>query len=73
MKDFNSAEILIALMLASAAGKDDDKTGNAAAGFLAGLAIAGGLAQNGQINMSIEAAGAQAAAGGAGLSLNVSI
>ena len=81
MKDFSSAEILIALMLANAAnGKDDEKSGgSAAAGFLAGLAMAGGLAQSGgDINLSVEVAGAQApgaagGAGGAGLGLNVSV
>lgn len=81
MKDFSSAEILIALMLANAAnGKDDEKSGgSAAAGFLAGLAMAGGLAQaGGDINLSVEVAGAQASgaaggAGGAGLGLNVSV
>lgn len=79
MKDFSSAEILIALMMASAAGgKDDKEGGSAAAGFLAGLAMAGGLGQNAGINLSIDASsGVQApdaaGAGGAGLSLNVSI
>jgi hypothetical protein len=81
MKDFSSAEILIALMLANAAnGKDDEKSsGSAAAGFLAGLAMAGGLAQGGgDINLSVEVAGAQApgaagGAGGAGFGLNVSV
>jgi hypothetical protein len=82
MKDFSSAEILIALMLANAAGgKDDEKSGgSAAAGFLAGLAMAGGLAQGGDINISNDAAGAQApaaaggaGAGGTGLSMNVSV
>ena len=81
MKDFSSAEILIALMLANAAnGKDDEKSGgSAAAGFLAGLAMAGGLAHaGGDINLSVEVAGAQASgaaggAGGAGLGLNVSV
>jgi len=80
MKDFSSAEILIALMLSNAAGgKDDEKSGgSAAAGFLAGLAMAGGLAQGGDINLSVEVAGAQppagsGGAGGAGLGLNVSV
>ena len=80
MKDFSSAEILIALMLANAAGcKDDEKSGgSAAAGFLAGLALAGGLAQGTDLNLSFDVAGAQApaAAGGAagtGLSMNVSV
>lgn len=74
MKDFSSAEILIALMLANAAdGKDDEKSsGSAAAGFLAGLALANGLGQGGDINLSVEVAGPQAA-GGAGLGLNVSV
>ena len=79
MKDFSSAEILIALMLANAAGgKDDEKScSSAAAGFLAGLALAGGLAQGGDINQSLDVAGAQAPAaaagsGGVGLSLNFS-
>jgi len=80
MKDFSSAEILIALMLSNASGgKDDEKSGgSAAAGFLAGLAMAGGLAQGGDINLSVEVAGAQppagaGGAGGAGLGLNVSV
>ncbi|NQV25371.1 MAG: hypothetical protein HQ518_13495, partial [Rhodopirellula sp.] len=77
--DFSSAEILIALMLANAAnGKDDDKSGgSAAAGFLAGLAMAGGLAQGGMCHQPVDPAGVQApaaagGAGGAGLSLNFS-
>jgi hypothetical protein len=77
MGDFSSAEILIALMLANAAGgKDDEKSGgSAAAGFLAGLAMAGGLAQGG-MQVPTEVAGAQApaaGAGGAGLGMNVSV
>jgi hypothetical protein len=79
MQDFSSAEILIALMLANAAsGKDDVKSGgSAAAGFLAGLAMAGGLAQGG-MQVPTEVAGAQApaaanGAGGAGLGMNASV
>ncbi len=76
LKDFSSAEILIALMLAAAAGKDDDdkKGGSAAGAFLAGLALAGQLGQSTQIDLSLELPEFPAAgAGGAGLSLNVSI
>lgn len=80
MKDFSSAEILIALMLANAAnGKDDEKSGSsAAAGFLAGLALAGGLAQGGGDGLPADPTGTQApaaagGAGGAGMSMNVSV
>jgi len=78
LKDFSSAEILIALMLAAAAGKDDDEKGGTAAGaFLAGLALAGQLGQSTQIDLNLEipqfdTAGG-AGAGGAGLSLNVTV
>lgn len=81
MKDFSSAEILIALMLAKSmsGGGDDDKSCGAA-GFLAGLAMAGGLGQALGQNMPQDAgvsgvpeAGGAAATGGAGLSLNVSV
>ncbi len=75
LKDFSSAEILIALMLAAAAGKDDDEKGGSAAGaFLAGLALAGQLGQSSQIDLSLEIPQFDAAgAGGAGLSLNVTV
>ena len=75
LKDFSSAEILIALMLAAAAGKDDDEKGGSAAGaFLAGLALAGQLGQSTQIDLSLEIPQFDAAgAGGAGLSLNVTV
>jgi hypothetical protein len=75
LKDFSSAEILIALMLASAAGKnDDEKCGSSAGAFLAGLALAGQLGQSTQIDLSLELPEFPATgAGGAGLSLNVSI
>lgn len=75
LKDFSSAEILIALMLAAAAGKDDEEKGGSAAGaFLAGLALAGQLGQSTQIDLSLEIPQFDAAgAGGAGLSLNVTV
>lgn len=75
LKDFSSAEILIALMLAAAAGKDDDKKcGSAAGAFLAGLALAGQLGQSTQIDLNLEIPQFDTAgAGGAGLSLNVTV
>lgn len=75
LKNFSSAEILIALMLAAAAGKDDDEKGGSAAGaFLAGLALSGQLGQSTQIDLSLEIPQFDAAgAGGAGLSLNVTV
>lgn len=48
VKDFNSIDLLIALLLMAAMqGKDDDESscGSAAAGFLAGLALSGQLGQ----------------------------
>jgi hypothetical protein len=78
LKDFTSAEILIALMLAKAAGGGDDekKSSDAAAGFLAGLAMAGMLGQDMQAQCPCDPSiSAPAAAGGgtAGLTLNVSV
>ena len=81
MKDFSSAEILIALMLAKALnGGGDDEKSSGAAGFLAGLALAGGLGQGGAPNIELNAGlsgvpeiGGAGAGGGAGLSLNVSV
>lgn len=78
LKDFTSAEILIALMLAKAAGGGDDekKSSDAAAGFLAGLAMAGMLGQDMQAECPCDPSiSAPAAAGGgtAGLTLNVSV
>jgi hypothetical protein len=75
LKDFSSAEILIALMLAAAAGRDDEaKGGNAAGAFLAGLALAGQLGQTNQVDLSLEIPQFDATgAGGAGLSLNVTV
>ncbi|MBI1315046.1 hypothetical protein GC176_27460 [bacterium] len=77
LKDFSSAEILIALMLANASDKDDDrKGGNAAGAFLAGLALAGQLGQssNQPLGQGLEIPQfPTAAAGGAGLSLNVTV
>ncbi len=79
MKDFSSAEILIALML-SGSGKDKDKGdgGSAAGGFLAGMALAGMMGQQSHLNLqfNMPAAGGGDVAGGAagvGLSLNVSV
>ena len=48
MKDFSSAEILMALMFMKAASQDDDEKGTsgAAMGFLAGMALAGYLNQS---------------------------
>ena len=60
-------------------GSDDDKS-SGAAGFLAGLAMAGGLGQGGAANIELSLgvpgaaeSGGAAAAGGTGLSLNVSV
>lgn len=52
LKDFSSAEILIALMLMAAANKSDDDTersGNNGLAFLAGFALANALNQNAAI------------------------
>lgn len=61
MQDFTSAEILMALMMmAAAGGKDDDEEsggGSAAMGFLAGLALAGGLGQSLNIQLDISITG----------------
>lgn len=81
MQDFSSAEILIALMLAKALnGGGDDEKSSGAAGFLAGLALAGGLGQGGAPNIELNVGlpgvpeiGGAGAGGGAGLSLNVSV
>lgn len=78
MKDFSSAEILIALMLSGGGrSKDDDEQGGgggAAGAFLAGMAMAGMMGQqshlNLQFNMPLAGSGQVS---GAGLSLNVSI
>jgi hypothetical protein len=73
MGGFNSAEILMALMLASAMSKgDDEESGSAAMGFLAGLAMAGQLGQD--LNISIEMSGCASPTGGefgGGQGLNV--
>lgn len=71
MEGFNSAEILMALMMAAAMQKDDDEesSGSAVAGFLAGLALAGQLAQN--LEFDLQAPVAETTAGGSvGGSLN---
>ena len=82
LKDFSSAEILIALMLAKAASGDDDdkKSGggsSAGAGLLAGMAMAGLLGQgNGlQLDLSTQFQNAPqvSSAGNVGLSLNVNV
>lgn len=78
LAQFSSAEILIALMLASAMQKDDDDQqcqGSAAMGFLAGLAIAGGLGQTLQSGLSgtgAPEAGGLAGSGGLGMNLDFS-
>ena len=55
MDDYSSAEILMAMMLMMASCDDDDSTskGGAALGFLAGLALAGGLGGFGEINQTV--------------------
>lgn len=75
LKDFSSAEILLALMFAAAAGKEDDREGGSAAGaFLAGLALAGQLGQSAELNLSLEIPQfPDAGTGGAGLALNVTV
>lgn len=79
MKDFSSAEILIALMLSGGGrSKDDDKQGGggAAGAFLAGMAMAGMMGQQGHLNLELNvplAGSGQVGGAGAGLSLNVSI
>lgn len=57
MQSFNSAEILMALMLAASASKnDDEESGSSAAalGFLAGLALAGRVAQSPMIAIDFQ-------------------
>jgi len=75
MSGFSSAEILIALMLMSAMHNDDDAKncgGSGAAGFLAGLAIAGQLGQAtaGLDLQAMQPAANIASSGGVGMSLN---
>ncbi len=80
MKDFSSAEILIALML-SGGGRDKDKEGGGGGGagaFLAGMALAGMMGQqshlNLQFNMPLAGSGQVGGpAASAGMSLNVTI
>ena len=76
LQDFSTAEILLALMLASAAGRDDDccDSGGAALGFLAGLALAGQLGQSNQFGLQFNAAASltgTSSGNGAGLSIDV--
>ena len=67
--DFNSADLLIALLLmAAGSGKDEDSTGSTALGFLAGLAMAnamGNMDFSFQFNAAAPVdAGGEAAGGG---------
>lgn len=64
--DFNSVDLLIALLLMAAGrGKEDkDSAGSTALGFLAGLALAGALGQQ-NFNFEFSATGPVDAAGGA--------
>lgn len=78
-QDFNSIDLLIALLLLAAGkGKDDeDSCGSAALGFLAGLAMAGSLGRMDfqfEISgtLSVESAGGAEAGGGTGGGLDVS-
>ena len=83
LKDFTSAEILIALMLAKAAGGDDDddrkkSRGSAAgAGLLAGMALAGQLGQQHNLQLDLttqfQAPPSVTGAASVGLSLNVDV
>lgn len=67
LKDFSSAEILIALMMLKAMEKDDEECGGggSALGFLAGMAMANQLGQSSQIelNMQVPQVGGQASIG----------
>jgi hypothetical protein len=71
LKDFSSAEILLALMMMRAGEKCEGCQGGSEAlwGMLAGMAMAGQLAHAcGQINSAAPAAGFE---GGMGMSLNL--
>jgi hypothetical protein len=75
MKDFSSAEILMALMILAAMEKDDDKkthgASGAALGLLAGLALANQFNRSAEIAMNGPMQMPQGG-GGVGMNLNVS-
>jgi len=74
LQGFTSAEILLALFIAAALQKSDDKSDSsgAALGFLAGLAMAGQVGQSATINIQGQLGGAEAGMGnGVGLTFNV--
>ncbi len=84
IQDFSSAEILMALMIASAGEKKDKKScggSSGAAGLLAGMALAGMMAQQPKIGLQLDASqitggagipGGIGGGGGVGISLNIS-